>query len=275
MNTANIRLKSLIISGIREYFENKGFWEIFPTRIGNIALASDACNLVGLYTLGKDDNTKQNMYLSQTAQLVLEQYAMSLPPGVCGCFSIAPCYRYFDKENVDAMRLSEYWQLEAEWKVNISPDNIDEVKAMCTSLFRYLIKYLEDKGEFPDLKKDAIDDFQFIPGEPDWLSWNTKNLEIFRKGKCEIFSASVRKDNISQMKAKLSAEHIEMLTDYFLLKEVAADNGYTTVGFGMGIERLMMYLCRKSRIVEVCDADAEFSLSRRHVFIKPSQNSNK
>jgi len=108
------KLERQVIKSMRNYFEKKGFFEIFPPKI---VRASGACeNIDTLFEVGVNGNfhwfksiKSHKAYLSQTAQLYLEAFV----PYLNKVYAIGPSFRA--EPGNDNRHLTEFTMLEIEF----------------------------------------------------------------------------------------------------------------------------------------------------------------
>jgi len=122
---ATAKLERQVIKSMRNYLEEKGFFEIFPPKI---VRASGSCeNVDTLFEVGVNGNVhwfhskmKHRSYLSQTAQLYLEAFV----PYVKKVYTVGPSFRA--EPGNDNRHLTEFTMLEIELgtlQINSTPGN--------------------------------------------------------------------------------------------------------------------------------------------------------
>lgn len=271
MNRQNVENKFRIIKHIRSFLEAEGFIEIFPTRIGNYSATCEHPE-----TLFPIDYYGQIGYLSQTAQPILEEFALELGK----CYSITPCFR---KEIcTDNRHLSEFWHIEAEW---ITSD-IEDVLHLVEKLLTYIIDKLDvDVGftfplkriNFSDISsKNEIDNetnpyiVKYYPIEEKWFNFSrvesdinyTKSADLIFPQFGELLGAGIRSNNVADMKRRL----FDVLTqagcpdkdiNFKKYLDMKAKFRQETGGFGIGLERLMMALFNLTDIRKTEDSEGQ------------------
>lgn len=284
MNVENILLKDAIITSIREFFKDKKFVEIFPTRLGPYSLVNGGIRVEGLFPI---EYYNPNYYLSQTAQNVLERYAAEVEK----CFSIAPCYRREHSQHQQS--LSEYWNIEAEWK----GDSFDSIKDTVRELFEKLYGDLKNDEKLKkfNLNIEWLHEFKneteyksgMVYEEPilithhpvnrcDWKIDRVKEGSEHRdendpcKDLCvtyplgrplQVLSGGVRSTDVKDIRSRFmsAAQSMNVQNMDELLREnswyfdLMREAEHKTCGFGLGVERLMMCILKKNDVLEVCD----------------------
>ncbi len=99
--TAVWRIRHTVFHAFREFFQERGFWEVSPPILTQAAVEGGA-------TLFKVDFFGRPAYLSQSAQLYLEALIFSLER----VWTLAPSFRA--ERSRTRRHLYEYWHLEAE-----------------------------------------------------------------------------------------------------------------------------------------------------------------
>ncbi|MFH1107142.1 MAG: asparagine--tRNA ligase [Candidatus Micrarchaeota archaeon] len=99
--TAAMKVKAHVLAASREFFRERGYWEVTPPII-----VSGACE--GGSTLFDFDYFGKKAFLSQSAQLYLEAISFSLEK----VYAITPSFRA--EKSRTLRHLAEYWHMEGE-----------------------------------------------------------------------------------------------------------------------------------------------------------------
>ncbi len=138
--TAVMRIRDTMFRAYREFFQERGFWEVSPPMLTQAAVEGGA-------TLFEVNFFGKKAYLTQSAQLYLEALIFSLER----VWTLAPSFRA--ERSRTRRHLYEYWHLEAEeaWA------GMEEEMRLVEDLVAYTVKrVLEERlEELSLLKRDT------------------------------------------------------------------------------------------------------------------------
>ncbi|MEB3806419.1 MAG: asparagine--tRNA ligase [Desulfurococcales archaeon] len=138
--TAVWRIRETVFKAFREFFEQRGFWEVSPPMLTQAAVEGGA-------TLFKVDFFGRPAYLTQSSQFYLEALIFSLER----VWTLAPSFRA--ERSRTRRHLYEYWHLEAEEAWAGMEDEMRLVEDLVAYVTR---RVLEDRlEELSLLKRDA------------------------------------------------------------------------------------------------------------------------
>lgn len=261
INCSNTIIKAAILKEARSFLEERGFIEVFPSRIGNLSAACE-----DVTTLFPIDYYGQEAFLSQTAQPYLEEYIQHFDKVYC----FTPCFR--KETDKDDRHLSEFWHLEVEWRTQ----DLSEIELFIEDFFDRLTTKIPqlhsvelpfERVEFgkqsEEIKHPRF--VQHFPTESKWFNFKkglspnsteSADLEVPYVG--EVVGLGVRSSNAVEIQARLNEQMKKInlshkssdFHKYIAMKQTAK---YGSGGFGVGLERLMMFLLDIKRIQDTGD----------------------
>ena len=258
----NVIIKAAILKETRTFLEGSGFIEVFPSRIGNLSAACE-----DISTLFPVDYYGQEVFLSQTAQPFLEEYIQHFNKVYC----FTPCFR--KETEADDRHLSEFWHLEVEWRTQ----DLSEIEEFIETYIRYLIQNIPKlhRVHFPfkrvefGQQSEIITTPRFVehfPAENKWFNFKknanpnlTESADLDVPYVGEIVGLGVRSSDACELQQRLNKQMKELgllhkasdFSKYIGMKQTAT---YGSGGFGVGLERLMMFLLGINRIQDTGDS---------------------
>ena len=286
------KIKSTLMSALREWLEKNGYIEVNPPIIIPVAV-EEVQTLFELNYFGK------KAYLTQSSQLYLEALIYSLEKVYC----LAPSFRA--EKSRTRRHLHEYWHLEIEaaWydlkdimkdaeqmiKYGIQKvieKNSEELKFLKRDIktlesyvekpfekitYEKAIEILQSKGVNVEFGSDLGADEErvltlefdvpvFVTHYPRKLkafymkeSGNGKTVENFdllaNEGYGEIIGGSQREDNYEILKNKIIEWKLP-IENYEWYLDLRRYGSVPHSGFGLGIERMLMWICKLDHIRE-------------------------
>ncbi len=286
-----MRIRSEVLSYVRDYFKEKGFVEISPPMF-----ITSACE--GGATLFETKFFDRNLFLTQSAQLYSEALIYSLEK----VYTCAPSFRAEKSRTI--RHLCEYWHVEPEWAFADMNDvmKVEEelVSTVCKKVGVHCKrnlealevdprKLLEVKQPFPRITyKEAVERLQ---GKGFNIKWGEdmgfdeekalaedfhKPLFVFdypteikafycktyrdhpeiamsvdmlvpRVG--EITTGGAREDDLNKLIKRIEDSGLQ-LEDYDWYIDLRRYGTVPHVGFGLGVERLLMWMLGLDNIMD-------------------------
>jgi len=132
-----LKVRSIVFRYLRDFYEQKGFWEVTPPLITKGG-GEGGADMFGFDYFG------EKAYLTQTSQLYLE----ALVPSLENVYSLVPSFRAEKSRTIK--HLAEYWHLEAEAAFYSNEENMklqeDMISYLCQRLAKEQEALLEKLG---------------------------------------------------------------------------------------------------------------------------------
>ena len=290
ITTENIFLKECIITSVRSFFGEKGFTEVFPTRIGPLSFAKSDADSENLFSLKYYNN--EDYFLAQTSQNLLEKYASELGK----CYAVVPCYRRQKSRHTQG--LSEYWSIEAAWENDSIDSIIETTEAMFHSIYNSLVSMkkggawkidwlskeygIAEAGNSAEgnhlgyVVKSRINSSDWTLGRDDNNRELVKSVSFVYSeltSPLQLLSGGVRNTDCDDINVRFEkalrqagcTDFDEAKKSYKWYFDFKENCNKTLCGFGLGIERLMMCILNCNDIVNVCDIDDDSIVMRPSV----------
>ncbi len=248
---AVLRIRAVILSAARSWFDSHGFLEVQVPILTSAAVEGGA-------TLFEVKYFDEKAFLTQSWQL----YAEALIASVGRIYTVAPSFRA--EKSRTRRHLTEYWHVEAEapWcdmegiirvEEQMLSYILDQLIVRCADELGQFERKLEDlRRVMPPFPRITYDEaFRMMGGENSGIKWGdevTMSVDMLApEGYGEITGGGQRIEEYDALVGRMKEEGLDPKS-YGWYLDLRKYGSVPHSGFGMGLERLVSWVCKLDHI---------------------------